>query len=106
MTNSVISKPTLFKFANGGTLGAVAEAGRSEAILPLERTSGGDLGVKASVDSGGVKNVKVEIINESGQQVQATSSTSQMDAGNLVVQIVIDAINRNKNGLRDIVGSV
>ncbi len=41
----IVNRPTIFPMANG--LGLAGEAG-PEAILPLTRTSGGDLGVKAS----------------------------------------------------------
>jgi hypothetical protein len=48
-TNSVVSSPTLFKFANGGTtqMGEMGEAG-PEAIMPLSRGAGGRLGVDAT----------------------------------------------------------
>jgi hypothetical protein len=48
-TNSIVSSPTLFKFANGGTtqMGEMGEAG-PEAIMPLSRGAGGRLGVDAS----------------------------------------------------------
>src|SRR5690606_5494294 len=42
----VVDRPTLFGMKGG--MGLMGEAG-SEAILPLTRTSGGDLGVKAEV---------------------------------------------------------
>ena len=48
-TNSIVSSPTLFKFADGGTTrtGLMGEAG-PEAIMPLKRGSDGSLGVQAS----------------------------------------------------------
>lgn len=48
-TNSVISSPTLFKFADGGAMhtGLMGEAG-PEAIMPLRRDGSGRLGVNAS----------------------------------------------------------
>jgi phage-related minor tail protein len=48
-TNSIVSSPTLFKVANGGTtqMGEMGEAG-PEAIMPLSRGRGGRLGVDAS----------------------------------------------------------
>ena len=48
-TNSVVSSPTLFKFADGGTTrtGLMGEAG-PEAIMPLKRGSDGSLGVQAT----------------------------------------------------------
>ena len=48
-TNSVVSSPTLFKFADGGVqrTGLMGEAG-PEAIMPLRRSASGRLGVEAS----------------------------------------------------------
>jgi lambda family phage tail tape measure protein len=45
-SNKVVSTPTLFAFAEG--IGLMGEA-VPEAIMPLTRTSGGDLGVKAEI---------------------------------------------------------
>ncbi|WP_440090344.1 phage tail tape measure protein [Pseudomonas fragariae (ex Marin et al. 2024)] len=44
-TNSIVSKPTAFGIAGGG-VGVMGEAG-DEAIMPLTRTAGGQLGVRA-----------------------------------------------------------
>jgi phage-related minor tail protein len=48
-TNSIVSSPTLFKFADGGAMrtGVMGEAG-PEAIMPLSRGSDGRLGVDAN----------------------------------------------------------
>ena len=48
-TNSIVSSPTMFKFADGGTTrtGLMGEAG-PEAIMPLKRGSDGSLGVQAT----------------------------------------------------------
>ena len=46
----VVNRPTIFPFASG--IGLMGEAG-PEAILPLTRTSGGDLGVKTEGGGGG-----------------------------------------------------
>ena len=48
-TNSIVSSPTLFKFADGGAMktGLMGEAG-PEAIMPLRRGPDGRLGVDAS----------------------------------------------------------
>jgi lambda family phage tail tape measure protein len=64
-----------FPMPNGGIhafakgIGLLSEAGRSEAILPLTRTSGGDLGVKAQ--GGGTT---VNIINNAGAEVRTEES--------------------------------
>ncbi|HEK2943445.1 TPA: phage tail tape measure protein [Proteus mirabilis] len=51
-SNQVVSSPTLFAFAKGGTpnLGLMGEAG-SEAIMPLKRGPDGSLGVRATGNS-------------------------------------------------------
>jgi phage-related minor tail protein len=48
-SNSIVSSPTMFKFADGGAMkaGLMGESG-PEAIMPLSRGSGGRLGVDAS----------------------------------------------------------
>jgi hypothetical protein len=64
-TNSVVNTPTLFKFANGGALGLMGEAG-PEAILPLKRGSNGALGVQmhgGGSGQGGKPSINVEITN-------------------------------------------
>ncbi|NIF28332.1 phage tail tape measure protein [Pantoea sp. Tr-811] len=50
-TNSIVSTPTAFGMA-GGKLGVMGEAG-DEAVMPLTRTSGGQLGVRAVGGVGG-----------------------------------------------------
>jgi lambda family phage tail tape measure protein len=47
----VVNRPTMFKFANGGTMqnGVMGEAG-PEAIMPLKRGADGKLGVTANLD--------------------------------------------------------
>jgi|TARA_R100000479_G_scaffold176487_1_gene131348 TP901 family phage tail tape measure protein len=44
-TNSIVNTPTLFRFAKGGKIGEMGEAG-PEAIMPLKRGSDGSLGVQ------------------------------------------------------------
>ncbi|MGY2285161.1 phage tail tape measure protein [Pseudomonas gingeri] len=58
-TNGVVSKPTAFGMANGKT-GVMGEAG-DEAIMPLTRTAGGALGVRAVGGGGGSSNNQVVI---------------------------------------------
>lgn len=59
-TNSIVSQPTLFKYANGGAFGEMGEAG-PEAIMPLKRGPDGSLGVEAH--GGGNVNNKVTVEN-------------------------------------------
>ncbi len=64
----LVNSPTAFSY-NGGRRGLMGEAG-TEAIMPLQRASNGDLGVAASVTP-----ITVNIFNQSGSDVQQTEST-------------------------------
>jgi hypothetical protein len=57
-SNSVVSSPTLFRFAHG--TGLMGEAG-PEGILPLRRNSAGQLGVIAANDRAANQNSRVQI---------------------------------------------
>lgn len=74
--NKIVTRPTLFPFASG--IGLMGEAG-DEAILPLTRTSSGDLGVKSS----GGGNLEVHIHNNVGAEVSVqqrqTSSGQELE---------------------------
>lgn len=80
-TNSIVSSPTLFKFAKG--TGLMGEAG-PEAIMPLTRDSSGKLGVQAS---GSGSNVSVQVINNSN--AQATTNETVDSKGNRRIEVVI-----------------
>lgn len=67
-SGGIFSTPTMFGYG-GGKTGVLGEAG-PEAIIPLARGSGGELGVKASVSP-----VTINIINQNGSQVDQSEST-------------------------------
>lgn len=72
-SNSIVSSPTLFKFASG--TGLMGEAG-PEAIMPLSRGADGKLGVHASGFGGGggmVVNI-IESPGNGGQQSRRTEN--------------------------------
>lgn len=78
-TNSIVSKPTAFGIAGGG-YGVMGEAG-DEAIMPLTRTAGGQLGVRALGGGGGSSNtynfpvsVSVQTSGESAGDSQQVST--------------------------------
>lgn len=81
----IVNSPTVFPFANG--TGLMGEAG-PEAILPLKRLSGGNLGVQAS--GGGVV---VNINNYSQAQVAANSRRGP-DSQQVIDIMVEDSFNR------------
>lgn len=54
--------------------------------------------------SGGNGVVKVEVINQSNQEVQVTNTSTRNDLEGTVLSIVINGINNNKMGLRTMLG--
>lgn len=84
-TNSIVSKPTLFKFAKG--IGLMGEAG-PEAIMPLTRTASGRLGV-AAVGAGGLQ---VQVNNYTGAKVAAREERVQMPDGKQLQKLVVDIV--------------
>ena len=93
----IIDRPRLYKGA------LVGERIRPEAVLPLVQTSGGDLGVKA-VTSG---DVKINIINKTTSPITAKNIYAVTgNDGERIVNVVIEGIYKNHNGLRDIIKGV
>jgi lambda family phage tail tape measure protein len=92
-TNSIVSKPTLFKFAAGGTMqtGVMGEAG-PEAIMPLSRGPNGKLGVASS--GSGSTNVTVNV-DASGSKAQGDSTKSEQ-LGRAVSQAVQDELLKQR----------
>lgn len=83
-TNSVVSTPTLFKFARGTALGEMGEAG-PEGILPLSRGPGGKLGVTMYGGSGGSGPVSISVqtnITETGTSTQTEAKGDRASAYN------------------------
>jgi len=93
-TNSVVSSPTVAPMALFG------EAG-DEAIMPLQRDAQGKLGVSATPS-----NVVVNIENNSGTPVSDNDVSQSFDGGTMIVNVVLDAISRNKSGMRDSIKGV
>ncbi len=93
-TNSVISTPTLFKYADGGVmgLGQMGEAG-PEAILPLTRGPGGKLGVSTYGNSGDV-NVVVNV-DATGSKVEGDDQKAN-ELGRVVSAAVQQEIIKQK----------
>ena len=94
-SNSIVSSPTLFKFANGGALssGVMGEAG-PEAVMPLTRGPGGRLGVDASGSGGGAVNVTVNV-DAKGTEAQGDSSKSS-ELGRVIGDAVRQEIMKQK----------
>lgn len=95
-TNSIVDRPTFFKFARGGGFGTglMGEAG-PEAIMPLKRGSDGTLGVSVSGQNGFV--MQVVINNYSNEKITAKEKTD-MD-GQRKLEITVGAmINQHISG--------
>lgn len=84
-SNTIVSKPTLFPFANG--IGLMGEAGE-EAILPLKRGSGGKLGVQAEGVGGG------DLIINYSPVIQAIDTRSGLQFLASHAQTITGIINR------------
>lgn len=92
--------PSMFinapRFHSGGEVAAVLEEG--EYVQTKEDRL-------RSADAG-AREIRIEIKNESGTPLGASSASTGMSMGEQVIQIVIDGINRNKSGLRTTIASV
>ncbi len=99
---SVVNSKKYFRFA-GGT-GLMGEAG-SEAIMPLKRDSQGRLGVTAE---GGAQTIVppviVNVYNNTDKETETTTE-SEFNGQEYVVNVWLDAYNRNKYGMRDMLGA-
>lgn len=84
----IVNRPTIFPMARGA--GLMGEAG-PEAVMPLTRLAGGDLGVR-SVGGGGGE-VTVNIINNAGAQVTQTQKETPRG---LEIDVMIDQLVAKK----------
>lgn len=102
--NSIVSKPTFFKFAKGGIpdIGVMGEknGGSPEAIMPLTRTSNGDLGVKAQVSTA-LNDVKIEVINQTREDVKVSNAAVRRNDGEWVISLVLNGVSKNVLGSRE-----
>lgn len=54
----------------------------------------------------GIENIKVEIRNESGQPVQASSSSASFNGKDMIIFVVLQAIQRNEQGSQDMIRAI
>jgi hypothetical protein len=89
-SNSIVSQPTLFPFAKG--VGLMGEAG-DEAIMPLTRMKGGNLGIEASAGNAPQVNVSVAVHNSTDSQTRVETSDDGMSI-DVFVEAIEGAINK------------
>lgn len=87
-TNSIVTQPTLFRFAKG--TGLMGEAG-PEAIMPLKRDGQGRLGVSAQNAQ-----PKVEVIVNNNSQAQAQTTETVDSRGNRKIEVTIGDMVANE----------
>ena len=97
-TNQVINTPTLFRFANGGALGEMGEAG-PEAVMPLARGPNGKLGVQMM---GGGRSAPPSVSVAIQQDFHLVGTVSQKDvetmsraAAQKGAEIAVNTVKRN-----------
>lgn len=59
-----------------------------------------------SMLGGSLENVKVEVINQSGQEVKADNANVKFDGKTLIISTVIEAVNNNYMGMRSMLKGV
>lgn len=95
--HGIVDRPTLFPFAKG--IGLMGEAG-PEAIVPLHRGPGGELGIAShGPAAGGPVSVDVKIINQSGTQLEGSATARQGRGGQLQIEVMVrDAVRAQLGG--------
>ena len=92
-SNRIIIRPTFFgfdsltPFAQGGVMGEVP--GRSEAVMPLVRTSSGDLGVRAQSSSSITPQINIQVINQTGTDATAEVQQQRNAQGGMDVVVLL-----------------
>ena len=92
----IVDRPTLFPFANGGTIGTglMGEAG-PEAIMPLRRGADGRLGVTSS--QAGIVNVTVNV-DASGSSVQGDQAQAKALGGVVSAAVQAEIVKQKRPG--------
>lgn len=98
--NSIVSSPTFFthdrhisRYAKGA--GLMGEAG-PEAVMPLVRMSGGNLGVRADVSSGSVVN-NITITPPAGYEAQESRAPNNQGGENVQITFIRSVVSGDMN---------
>lgn len=95
-TNDVVTRPTMFKFANGTALGEMGEAG-PEAIMPLKRGPNGSLGVQMYGGASAAQRVQVDlrVTAEEGEMFRPTVKAIAEESATSVTRAGIEQYDQN-----------
>ena len=91
---AIITEPTYFRYGGAGKLGLMGEAG-AEAIMPLKRTSSGNLGVEAT--GGGSTNVVVNV-DASGSSVEGDDQSANQLGQVIAAAVQAEIVNQKMSG--------
>ncbi len=95
-TGGIVTKPTVFAFGKGGAnLGIMGEAG-PEAIMPVTRTSNGELGVKAVGSQ--MQNMIINIIEAPGTKATVKPSEDGKSMDVIIERVEAAMTNRMNRG--------
>jgi len=92
-SGGIVSKPTLFKFAQG--TGLMGEAG-PEAIMPLRRGAGGRLGVSAGGAMG--NNISINVDASGSEQIKGNEEKGSQLAGALSAAVQAELVKQKMPG--------
>lgn len=102
--------------AIGGTTHSFAKGGMiNEPVVGFGTNSGesysfGEQGSEAVIPNGastkGTTNVKVELVNKSGTPIKVTQPKTTFNVNETIISVVLDAIERNVSGTREIIRGV
>jgi lambda family phage tail tape measure protein len=84
----IVDSPVIFPMASGA--GIMGEGGRPEAVMPLTRTSSGDLGVRAAGTGAPSMMTNVTINTPPGTKVAKQTETKRFDGRQWVKNLSID----------------
>lgn len=91
---TVLTRPTIFPMAKG--FGLAGEAGY-EGVLPLSRTSSGELGVRSTGKKSSEVNMEVKVINESGVPVEGQAGEIKFDGAKYVINVHLKKLREDPN---------
>lgn len=77
-------------------LNPVTQLHEKEMVLPAEYAE-----KIRNLDSGGVQNITIELVNKGGDDVKLNGQSSRMEGDRLIVTAVMEAVQKNKYGARD-----